>query len=243
MPTGRKHLTRHEMMKQDEFVSWMTRATIWVEQNRNTVVAALGATAVLAAAVVGLVAWQHSREEAAFTLLGEVQKIARAPLAGEPGAGAAAGATSAERSSRVVAAADRLLSDYPSGAASEWARYHRAAALLDLGRNDEAATTLAPVLTGGSPRLVSDLSRLLSGRIEEARGNLQKAAEQYAAAAEISSKEFPAEMAIADQARCLATLGKKQEAIVAYQKIVDVYPESPLAGKASQKIRELKGSS
>jgi len=231
------------MLKQDEFVSWVTHATMWIEANRRVVVAGLIAAAVVAAAALGISAWQRSRMDQAFTMLGDVQKIARTPIAGEPGAAPGALQSPEERGTRILAAADRLLAEFPSGEAANWARYHRAAALLDLGRKDEAAASLAPAPGGTPGTLLADLSNLLSGRIEEARGNLQKAADTYATAAEKSGKSFPPELALADQARCLAALGKKAEAITAYQKILDVYPESPLAGKANQKLQELKGSS
>jgi TolA-binding protein len=229
------------MLKQDEFVSWITHATLWVEKNTRTVLIGLGGIVVIGLAVIGLFAWRHSREDKAYTLLGEVQKVARKAVAGDPGAGPDAFATPQERASRIVEAADSMLKEYPSGAPADWARYHRAAALLDLGRKDEAATTLAPVLQAGDGSLIVDLARLLSGRIEEERGNLQKAADDYAAAAEKAGKRFPPEIPLMDQARCLSGLGKKQEAISAYQKILDIYPESPMAGKINQKLQELRG--
>jgi predicted negative regulator of RcsB-dependent stress response len=230
-------------MKQDEFVSWMTHATLWIEENTRTVLMGLGAGAVLLIAVLGIFAWRHSQTEKAFTELGEVQRAARAPVAGDQGAGAGAFATAQQKDSRVIEAADRMLHDYPGGPAADWARYHRAAALLDLGKKDEAAAALAPVLASGDGILILDLARLLSGRIEEARGDLQSAADAYAAAAAKAGKNFPPELALSDQARCLAALGKKQEAINAYQKILDDHPETPLAGEINQKLQELRGQS
>jgi len=227
-------------MKQDEFVSWVTHVTVWVEANRKTVIGIAGSIVALLVLIVGAVAWQHSRSEKAYTLLGTVQKLARAPSAGDPGAGPG---ESRERAVRVVEAADTLLRDYGTGAAADWARYYRGAALLDLDRKDDAAEAIAPVLKSAGDELLGNLSRLLNGRIEEARGDLQRAADAYASAAEKSSPRFPAEIALMSQARCLTALGKKQDAINAYQKILDVYPESPLAGKISEKLQELRGAS
>ena len=242
MPTGRKHLTRHEM-KQDEFVSWMTHATLWVEENTKVVLAGLAGLAVAVLAVLGFFGWRHAQEDKAFTALGEVQRAARASVAGEPGAGAGAFATPQDRASAIIKAADAMLRDHPGGPAADWARYHRAAALLDLGKKDDAATALAPVLSSRNESLISDLARLLSGRIEESRGNLQKAADEYAAAAARAGKNFPPELALSDRARCLAGLGKKQEAINAYQKILDDHPETPLAAKINQRLQALRGQS
>jgi tetratricopeptide (TPR) repeat protein len=227
-------------MKGDEFVSWLTRATIWVEENSRTVLYGIGGAVLAAALVVAGLSWWRSSEEKAYTMLGQVQAAARAPLEGEADALPGAPATPQERAARVVAAADRMLRDYPRGAAARWARYHRAAALLDLERTEEAATTLGQVLEGGSGGILHDLARLLAGRIEEARGSWQKAAELYAAAAEGAGAAFPRELALFDQARCLASAGRKQDAITAFQKVVDLYPESPLASRASQRVQQLR---
>ena len=241
MTTGRRHLTRRDM-KGDEFVSWVTQATIWVEQNSRTVVIAMGVAAAIVVVAIGGYTWIRSRQDQAFTRLGEVQKIARMPLAGDPGAGPGAFGAPEERASRVVEAADRMLQDFPSGTAAGWARYERAAALLELRRFDEAASTIDAVMGSSSGTLLADMSRLLAGRIEEARGNHQRAADLYGTAAASASGGFPPELALFDQARCLDTLGKKQDAINVYQKIADVYPDSPLASKANQKLQQLRGS-
>jgi len=240
VPTGRKHLTRHEM-KQDEFVSWIQSASLWIEGNRNTVLGIAGGVVVIIAAVIGVIAWRQSEQEKAFTLLGRVQKIARQPIAGDGASAPGAFATAKDRAAAVVEAADTMLRTYGRGPASDWARYHRAAALLEMGRKDEAAETLAPVLQSADPGLLSSLSRLLSGRIEEARGNYDKAASEYALAATTAGPDFPPEVALMDQARCLSSAGKTQDALAAYQKILDTYPASPLASKISQRIQELKG--
>lgn len=238
MTTGRKHLTRRDM-KGDEFVSWVTRVTIWVEENSRTVVIGITSALVLIAIGVGGLAWFRSSREKAFARLGEVQKIAGTPV-GSPAEVPGAFATAEERASRVVDAADRMLRDYGSGQAAAWARYHKAAALLDLGRIEDSASSVEPLLSQASGTLVGDLSRLLAGRIEEARGNFQKAADLYGQAVAGASASFPSELALWDQARCLSAAGKKDEAVSAYQKIVDLYGESPLAAKANQKIQEIR---
>jgi len=241
--TGRRHLTRHDM-KQDEFVSWLTRATVWFEQNSRTVMIGVGALLAAIAVVAGLFTWQRSRTERAFTMLGEVQQAAQLPLAGQPGAGAGAPSTPADRSMRVVEAADRMLKTHGRGDAATWARYHRSAALLDLGRKDDAAAEIETVLDRAEKgSLLEGLARLLAGRVDEARGNYAKAAEHYAAAASAAGPSFPPEMALFDQARCLQAMGSRQEAINALQKIVDLYPDSPLLARANQRLQELRTTS
>jgi len=241
--TSRRHLTRHDM-KKDEFVSWLTRATVWVEENTRTVLYALVGVVVVAVAVAGIFSWQRSRAVQAFTMLAEVQKAARSPIRGEPGAAPDAPASSQERAALVVDAADRMLREFGGGDAVDWARYHRAAALLEIGRKDEAASETERILgRADKGSLLAGLTRLLSGRVEEARGNMQKAADAYAAAAADAGTSFPPEVALFDQARCLQVLGNRQEAINTLQKIVDVYPDSPLVARANQKLQELRTAS
>ena len=241
MPTGRRHLTRHEMQQPDEFVSWVSRASAWVEENTRKVVMGFSAAAGVALLGWGIYSFMSHRAAQAFGALGVVQKIARTPIGGEPGAGAGAFSSTEERASRILEEADRALRNYPSGEAASWVRYHRAAALLELKRNADAAEAIAPITASAGDSLLGDLSRLLAGRIEEGRGAYDRAAELYAAAAEKAGNRFPPEPALMDRARCLAAAGKRQEAIDAYQKLIDTYPDSPMSGRANQKLQDLKG--
>ncbi len=227
-------------MKGDDFVSWVTRATLWVEENSRTVLMGLGGAVVVIIAAIGVFSWVRYRQDEAFVLLGEVQKAAKAVMAGEAAGPDALPAR--ERPLRVIEAADRLLRERGSAPAAEWARYYRASALLDLGRHGEAAEGIRPLIEGGDDSLLAELSRMLAGRIEEARANYERAAEYYATAAERAGEHFPAEVALMDQARCLDTIGRRQEAINAYQKILDAYPDSPLADRVGRRLQDLKGS-
>jgi len=239
----RRHLTRQDM-KQDEIVSWLTQASLWVEENARSVMIGAGAVLVTALLVVAGVMWFQSRKEAAFTELAKVQRIATAPLVGEDGAAPDAAATDKDRAAQVVAAADDMLKTYSSGTAAAWARYTRAGALLELGKYDSASTeALAAADAAGSDSLLGGLAAVLAGRAEEARGNLQRAAELYGQAAACEDESFPAEVALMDQARCQNSMGDSQAAMITYQQILDKYPDSPLAQKANDKLREMRGAS
>lgn len=241
----RRHLTRHDM-KQDEFVSWVTRATVWLEENARAVVTGIVVVAAIGILVMAGMAWQRSRTEKAFEMLAGIQQVVHTPLAGEPGAASDAFLDERQRAERVVEDVDRMLESYSSGAASRWARYYRAEALLELGRNDEAVQD-AEAVAGGAGRdsLLGGLAGVLAGRAEEARGNLQRAAELYAQVAETAGtagSRFPPEIALLEQARCLNSMGEKEQAISTYQRIVDVYPNSPMAARASQRLEQLQGT-
>jgi outer membrane protein assembly factor BamD (BamD/ComL family) len=176
-----------------------------------------------------------------YDLLAGVQSVARTRLAGEPGAGPDAFADAKERAARVVEAADRMLASYSRGAAATWARYARAEALLELGRAEEAAEDAAAVVASADrDSLVGGLAGALQARAEEARGNLQRAADLYGEVAAGAAGSFPPEAALLHRARCLNALGSRQDAISTYQEIVDRYPESPLAAKANRKLDELR---
>lgn len=239
----RKHLTRQDM-KQDEIVSWLTQASIWVEQNARSVMIGAAAVVVVALLVVAGVMWRSARRDEAFTMLAKVQRVATAALAGEEGAAPDAAADEKDRAAKVVAAADEMLKQFPGGTAAAWARYTRASALMELGRWDAASSeALAAADAAGSDTLLGGLARVLAGRAEEARGNVQRAAELYAQAAETEDESFPVEVAMLDQARCQSAMGDSQAAMITYQKILDTYPESPIAETANQKLREMRQAS
>jgi tetratricopeptide (TPR) repeat protein len=240
--TVRKHLTRHDM-KQDEVLSWLTRAIVWVEENSTKVLVGLGAALGVALIAMGAVSWSRSRTQESYRMLAEVQKVAATPLASEAGAGADSFATARERAQRTIDAADRMLGSFGSGAAADWARYHRAVALLDLGQAKEAAQAASELsASAGTDTLLGGLSRMIAGQAEEAQSNLQAAVDHYAAAAAYEGSGFPPELALIGQARCLDGLGRTQEAVDTYQKVLDLYPDSPLASRASRRLQEIRGS-
>lgn len=238
--TARKHLTRHEM-KQDELVSWMTRAIVYVEENSSQVLMGIGGLVVVILLILGATSWVTSRTEDAYARLAQVQEVVRTPLAMEVEPGVEAFATASERAQRVLDAADAMLADYSSGDAANWARYYRAVALLELGRAEEAAAA-AEKLGQVGDSLLGGLAMMLAGQAEEALSNLQAAADNYARAATFQSSGFPPELALIGEGRCLDSMGRTAEAVEAYQKVLDLYPDSPLASRASRKLQELRGS-
>jgi tetratricopeptide (TPR) repeat protein len=240
--TAQKHLTRHDM-KQDELVSWMTRAIIWAEQNTSRLLAGVGALVALLLVIMGIYMWAGSRTRDAYGMLAGVQKIVRTPLASEADAGSDSFATQRERAQRTVDAADGLLEAHSSGDAANWARYYRAVALLDLGRSEDAVAAATAVIeaTRGD-EMLGGLARMVAGQAEEARSNLPAAVEQYAAAAEHDGSAFPPELAMLNQARCLDSMGRPQDAIAVYQKVLDLHGNSPLAERASRSLESLRGA-
>ena len=82
---------------------------------------------------------------------------------------------------------------------------------------------------------------MAAGQVDEARSNLQGAVDHYAAAATYDGSGFPPELALLNQARCLDGLGRTQEAVDTYQRVVDLYPDSPLAARAGRQLQTLRG--
>jgi tetratricopeptide (TPR) repeat protein len=237
---ARKHLTRHDM-KQDELVSGLALFTHWIESNSRQVMIGAGVVAGTAVLILAGYFWYEAREEKASVMLGVVQTVAGTPLLGEAGATTRSLATAEERALAVVAAADKMLDSYGSGTAANWARYTRAGALLELGRIEEASVDAnASAGNAGSGTLLKAFATVVSARTEEARGNLQRAVELYEEAASFVDGQFPTELALLDQARCQGELGDTQAAMNTYQKIMDIYPDSPVASNASRKLQDLR---
>ncbi len=236
-------LSRHDI-KHDEFVSGVTRAALWLEDNHRRVITGVVAFALALVVTVAARAWWHAREEKALNLLAEVERRYHATVQGEqepvlqrPTPGLTY-PTHEEKYSAVLESADALLARYGSGAASRQARYYRALALRDLGRHDEAATDLKALLGRRLAPLPRALARMALAETHEAAGRFAEAAAVYAELASSPPDMFPAEAALLGQARCLELENKIAEARAVYQRIVDAFPGSPYVQEAQERLRQ-----
>ena len=250
-----KHSERKHL-KKNEFASAIGHANEWRAENQSKITMFVVAVVVTVAAVLGYLAWRNSVDTSARTLLAEamvvyeaaVQPAPAVPLEAAGNESPAAptppppGSYPTERA-KLEAALPKLMTaadEYPATEPGQTARYHAAAALVGLGRFDEAVTQY--------DRVISDGSGLLSQMARLGKAEAQLRASQYDAAiasfSELSNRTdvgVPKEAMLMELARAYRLAGKDDDARKTLTQIVEQHADSPFASEAKAELEKIKG--
>ena len=235
---------RHQI-KRDDLATVLESAVFYVQDNARRVGLAVAGVLVLAAVGLGLSGWMSSRNEQASTLLGDLIRTYRAPVAisleklQEAPAGVQTFATPEERDGRVVELAEAILAEYGGTKAAPKALYYKGVSLTNLKRYDEAARALEDFLKKYPGDFVAPLARFELARAREAQGRHGDALLLYQVLAEDARGLFPKEEGLLGVGRCQEALGNTQEALKAYRRILNDYPDSEYQYDARRKVDEL----
>ncbi len=235
-------ITRKDMKEPDRFQQTASQAVGWVAARKKHVVMA-GAVAVGVLLVIAVLSAVQARRAAkagaaASDLLATVGgDISSVPLPGAPGPFFA---TDEARQRAVVAAADRLLADYPRTSAGALAALVKGDAHIRL-REWDAARAAYERFLGSAGRMDSLRFNALEGiaAAAEGKGDLAGAAQAY----ERLAREAPAyaDRADLDRARVLAASGKAEDARKVLEEFSKTHKESLLTGEASARLARLGG--
>jgi TolA-binding protein len=234
---------RHQI-KRDELMTVLERAEHFVEDNVRRVLIIAGAALLLVVAGLGLRSWLVGRETRGAAMLGEVIRTYRSPVASSLDAlqdappGTTPFTTAADRDRKVLDQADALLAACPGTKAAPKARYYRGLALAALGRGDEAVAAFEDFLKRHPSDFVAPMARLQLAHLREARGETAEALAHYEALAG-QAGAFPPEEGILGTARCQEALGRKDEALKTYRRVVSEFPDSEYASEARRKVDDL----
>jgi TolA-binding protein len=248
-----KRTERHQL-KQDQFVSTLQDTFDRIERNRTQVTLAIVAIVVLAVAVGGFTWWRQQRNAKAAALLAEAMTVVEAPVAPAtppptPGETPAtqpatppAGSYPTEQAKleaavpKFMAAADT----YPSTAPGLAARYHAAAALAALGRDEEAARRYQEVIDGGGTSLYARMARLGLAEVQVRQKQFEPAINALKELSTSAKDDLPVDGVLMQLGRAYVLAGRKAEATQTFKRITDEFPTSLYAAEAK---RELDGLS
>ncbi|MBI1950859.1 MAG: tetratricopeptide repeat protein [Acidobacteria bacterium] len=239
-----KKYERH-LIKRDELVTVFEKSSLYIEQHARKIALLGGGVALLAIGGFALRSSMAAREERASFLLAQIVEAHRAPVAAsleslqQAAPGTKTYTTEEERDRKVLELVDELLSQYASSPSAPKALYYKGLALSGLKKPEEAAQVLQDLVTRHPGDFLAPMARYQLGRLREQEGNASEALIQYQALAEDAQGFFPKEEGLMGVARCQEALGRKDEAIRTYRKIVSDFPESDYQFEARQKIEEL----
>jgi tetratricopeptide (TPR) repeat protein len=249
-----KHSERQHL-KENELAIALGQANQWRVQHQKSVTLALTAIVLVAVAVIGFITWRNSVDNSARAMLAEAMVIYEAgvtpPTAApaDPAGNASPAAptqppgTYPSRQAKLEAALPKLMAaadEYPSSDAGQTARYHAAAALVGLGRYDEAVAQYDRV-AGDASGLLAQMARLGKAEAQLRSSQYDAAIATFKELSERADATVPKEAMLLELARAYKMAGKNEDARKTLTQIVEQHADSPFATEAKTELEKLKG--
>ena len=245
-----KSQERHKL-KQNEFASTVLHAREVLESRRRDLVWGIVVVIALLASVGAYAGWQQMRSSRSTELLASALAVYEAPVvppqAPAPGSPAPVPQPGTYRSEqakleaalpRFLEAADR----YPSSDAGIAARYHAASILASMGRFGEAEQRYQEVVSRGGSSLYGRTARLGLADAQVAQKKYDNAINIYTELSRDTNSQMPVDGVLMQLGRACMKAGRKEEAVRAFTRVKDEFPESMYAEEARTQLDEARKS-
>jgi TolA-binding protein len=243
-----KSKERHKL-KENEFARTVAHASDLL-QTRGRDMAMLTVVIVVALALAGGYGWwRQSRNAKANALLASALSVEEAPVIaptapapGSPIPVQQAG-TYATEQAKLEAALPELMkaaNAYPNTDAGITARYHAAGVLASLGRYPEAEQRYQEVIDKAGNRVYGRTAKLGLADVQVLQGKYDSAIKIYQEAATDSKSQLPLDGVLMQLGRAYSKAGKKTEAVHAFTRVVEEFPQSAYAADARREMEEAK---
>lgn len=243
-----KSTERHKL-KEHEFAHTVARAREVIDtRGRDMATVAVLVVAALALAF-GYMAWRHSRDAKANTMLASALAVAEAPVVapvapapGSPMPVQQPGTFQTERA-RLEAALPKLLQAadaYPNTDAGIAARYRAAGTLASLGRFGEAQQRYQEVVDKAGSRIYARTARLGLAQVEVAQAKYDEAIKIYQQLSTDTTSQIPVDGVLMELGRAYLKAGRKAEAAHAFTRVVEEFPQSLYVADARREMEEAK---
>ncbi|MES1242165.1 MAG: tetratricopeptide repeat protein [Acidobacteriota bacterium] len=240
-----QHLTRKDM-KRDELANAMERGVEYAESHARTLMTAIGALLAIALLAALWFMYSNNRAEKANVALAQAIKVYQAPV--DPAAPKPDDpqnptfADEAARRTKAKGLFEKLHDDFGSTAAGDIAAVYLGQIALAEGQADRARELWNGFVDEHGDHLLAGETRVNLFRLDRNSGKAEDVATKLSAMLDQSEPPLPQDVILGELAATQEQLGKKQDAVQTYQRIVDEFPQSPYAREANQKIAELDPS-
>lgn len=233
-------LSRQEM-KRDEVREFLSSTLLYLSENLKLVGIAVGG--VVALFLVGLLiaGYLSARQEQASDLLAEALARREAPLASELPEGAAGDDVYADETARRRAAREGLaavLERYPRSDAARVARATLAKIAFQAGDLDEARQGWSSLVEDGSRDALRAEAELALVHLDRAAGEAARAEERLDAMLDSGTAALPKDVLLRELALTQQELGKTEESLATYRRLLAEHPDSPYANEARRRTSE-----
>lgn len=239
MKAGERH-----RLKTNEFAIRVARVTDLFATHRDRFVLGGIVIAVLIVAGVAYSWYSGNKANEAGALLGAAMTTPDAPIVPAPtipGATQQAGTypTQTARAEAGVDAFQKVIDAYPTSDAAVAARYHRAAALMSLGRLPEAMQDFQAAVDTAGNSVFGPVAKLGQAEVLIALGDFEKGLQALETLAADRDGMLPVDGVLMQLGRAYEKAGKNAEARTAYKRVVDEFPQSAYVTRARQELVRL----
>ncbi|HEX5718503.1 MAG TPA: tetratricopeptide repeat protein [Thermoanaerobaculia bacterium] len=240
-----QRLTRQDM-KRNELSTALGKGYDYAESHGRTILIAAGSLLALALLAGLFYMYRNSQAEKANTALARAIEIYQAPI--DPAAPkpddplSPTFADEAARLARSKALFQELYDKYGSTVAGDIASVYLAQIAMAENQPERARELWNDFLDEHGDHLLAGETRVNLIRLDRNQGKGEEVAQTLTAMLDEAEPPLPMDVILNELAATQEQLGKKQEAVQSYQRIVDEFPQSPYAREASQKLSELDPS-
>jgi tetratricopeptide (TPR) repeat protein len=239
-------------MKRDDFADAMERSVEYAEAHTRMILYAIGAVVVLAALVFGIRAIFAQRSAAASADLSYALKVYDAPIVA-PGSNPASPAKpqdkvqpsfpdEASRKARAKKLLEGVRANHSYTAAADVAGLYLAQIAASEGKLDQARKLWTDFVDQHKDSAPAAEARLNLYDLDRRQGKAEEVVGHLRPLLDDSSSPLPKDVVLYQLGLTYDKLQRKQEAIGAYQQIVDEFPQSPYRQEAQQKLVALDPS-
>ncbi|MCL6584151.1 MAG: tetratricopeptide repeat protein [bacterium] len=246
----KKKLTRKQFLTQDdEVMSFMKRALIWVRENVNLIIFAAVGLVIVVAVIWGVRYQRESNLRNSAKLLAQARADYYARVEGEPTAfddhqSEKSFKNAREKYTAAMNTLDQVLKLYPSSASADDALFLKAEAYYNLGEYDKAILTYKQYLEKYKTKGAHSIEALSSiGYSYEAKGEYKEAARAFQKILDDYQGYLLRDNIYMELGRCYEQMKEFSKAKEAYQKLVANFSDSPLLKDAQNKLNLLNSSS
>ena len=239
-------LSRKQIQKPDEFVTWFDQALDFFQANSLQVVLALAAVLVAVVAGQGIQRYRESKLESGVTALSDAIATLQAPLQKDLSddqvlAGVQAYPTAEARSSEAVARLKKVIADYPGTREAGRAQLFLAGADFQ-NKNYREAVEAYNTYLQANPALDPEMKAVALLGLASSHynlGNFKEALNTYRQIIEVKHA-FNRDEALLGAARCAQNQGDLDQAIAYLKQAQDEYPNTVATRGAAMQIRILE---
>ena len=243
-----KRIERHKL-KENEFARTVAQARDAVTERQREITTVIIVAIVALAAVGGYLWWRNSRAAKANASFAAALATYEAPVV--PPAAPAPGSpaplpqpgTFQTEQAKLEAALPKFLEaadKYPNADAGIAARYYAAGILASLGRPAEAEQRFKEVADKAGDGIYGRTAKLGMAEAQIAQAKYDPAIAIYTELSRDANSRIPLDSVLMQLGRAYVRAGKKEEAVRAFNRIVEEFPQSPYLSDARREMEEAR---